>query len=185
MIVEKALINIDYTFDFVAENGALTCGIPGQHIEDAIASITKQFVENDDFVVFAVDSHKENDPFHPESILFPPHNIEGTRGRELYGKLASIYKKAVKNSKNIYWMDKTRYSAFAGTDLEIKLRERKIHEIHLVGVCTDICILHTAIDAYNKGFQIVIHSSAVASFNPTGHAWALEHFKHTLGATVL
>ena len=30
-------------------------------------------------------------------------------------------------------MDKTRYSAFAGTDLEMKLRERGIEEVHLVG----------------------------------------------------
>lgn len=54
-------------------------------------------------------------------------------------------------------MDKTRYSAFAGTDLELKLRERGITELHLIGVCTDICVLHTAVDAYNKGFDIVIH----------------------------
>lgn len=181
----KALINIDYTIDFVAENGALTCGVPGRNIEEEIASITTKFIENGDFVVFAVDLHKENDSFHPESKLFPPHNIEDTYGRNLYGKVANLYTEAVKNDKNIYWMDKTRYSAFAGTDLEIKLRERQINELHLVGVCTDICILHTAIDAYNRGFQIVVHSSAVASFNPTGHDWALEHFKNTLGATVL
>ena len=82
-------------------------------------------------------------------------------------------------------MDKTRYSAFCGTDLELKLRERNITEVHLVGVCTDICVLHTAIDAFNKGFQVVIHEKAVASFNPTGHEWALEHFKNTLGAKVI
>ncbi len=61
-------------------------------------------------------------------------------------------------------MDKTRYSAFAGTDLEMKLRERGIEEVHLVGVCTDICVLHTAVDAYNKGFKIVVYEKAVASF---------------------
>lgn len=82
-------------------------------------------------------------------------------------------------------MAKTRYSAFSGTDLEIKLRERNITELHLVGVCTDICILHTAVDAYNKGFQIKVHSGAVASFNEAGHKWALNHFKHSLGATIL
>ncbi len=181
----KALINIDYTFDFVAENGALTCGIPGQQIEEEIVSITKNFIQNDDFVVFAVDLHKSDDPFHPETSLFPPHNVEGTPGRQLFGKLKELYEEASKEKKNIYWMDKTRYSAFAGTDLEIKLRERKITDIHLVGVCTDICVLHTAVDAYNKGFHIFIHESAVASFNPTGHTWALEHFKNTLGATIL
>ncbi|WP_019242806.1 MULTISPECIES: cysteine hydrolase family protein [Bacillus] len=183
--MKKALINVDYTVDFVAENGALTCGIPGQNIEKNIVAITKQFIENNDYVVFAIDLHKENDSFHPETKLFPPHNIEGTPGRTLFGDLDKVYEDNKENKEQIYWMDKTRYSAFAGTDLEIKLRERNITEIHLVGVCTDICILHTAVDAYNKGFKIVIHSNAVASFNPTGHEWAIEHFKHSLGAEVL
>lgn len=81
-------------------------------------------------------------------------------------------------------MDKTRYSAFAGTDLEMKLRERGIQEVHLVGVCTDICVLHTAVDAYNKGFHIVVHEKAVASFNEQGHQFALEHFKSCLHAVI-
>ena len=81
-------------------------------------------------------------------------------------------------------MDKTRYSAFAGTDLEIRLRERGIEELHICGVCTDICVLHTAVDAYNKGFKMVIYENAVASFNEAGHEWALSHFVHTLGAKV-
>ena len=29
------------------------------------------------------DYHLDNDPTHPESKLFPPHNIAGTPGREL------------------------------------------------------------------------------------------------------
>src|SRR5690625_3275424 len=92
------------------------------------------------------------------------------------------------NSKHfldVYYFDKTRYSAFVGTDLELKLRERNIEEVHLVGVCTDICILHTAVDAYNKGFKIVVHKDAVASFNDKGHEWALTHFTSTLGAKVI
>ena len=179
----RALINIDYTVDFVADHGALTCGKPGQDIEDRIVSITEQFFQNGEYIVFAIDLHKENDSFHPETKLFPPHNIEGTAGRNLFGKLENYYKQ-IANHPNVYWMDKTRYSAFAGTDLEIKLRERGVEEVHLVGVCTDICVLHTAVDAYNKGFKIVIHSDAVASFNPAGHEWALEHFKSSLGATI-
>ncbi|MDF2858422.1 MAG: pyrazinamidase : nicotinamidase, partial [Neobacillus sp.] len=86
--------------------------------------------------------------------------------------------------ENVVFMDKTRYSAFAGTDLEIKLRERGITEVHLVGVCTDICVLHTAVDAYNKGFKIVVYKDAVASFNQQGHEWALGHFEQSIGAMV-
>ncbi len=179
----KALINIDYTVDFVAEDGALTCGKPGQQIEDIISSITEEFVKKGAFTVFAIDAHEKEDIYHPETKLFPPHNLRNTNGRDLYGKLAGLYDK-YENEAHVYYMDKTRYSAFTGTDLEIKLKEREINEVHLVGVCTDICVLHTAIDAYNKGFNIVIYRDAVASFNQTGHTWALEHFEQTLGAKV-
>ncbi|TCP31218.1 nicotinamidase-related amidase [Scopulibacillus darangshiensis] len=182
--MSKALIVIDYTMDFIGENGALTCGEPGQNIEKKMTVITRSFIENGDYVVFAVDCHLENDHHHPENALFPPHNIAGTEGRELYGELNHLYKEN-KKKENVYWMDKTRYSAFAGTDLELRLRERGITEVHLVGVCTDICLLHTAVDAYNKGFKITVHEGAAASFNAAGHEWALAHFKNCLNATII
>lgn len=182
--MKRALINVDYTYDFVADDGKLTCGVPGQAIEKDIVEITKEFIEAGDFVAFGIDAHIEGDEFHPETKLFPPHNIVGTEGMELYGELRTLYEQH-KNNPNVYYFTKTRYSAFAGTDLEIKLRERDIKEVYIVGVCTDICVLHTAVDAYNKGFKIVIPKNAVASFNPAGHEWALEHFEKTLGAKVI
>jgi nicotinamidase-related amidase len=179
----KALINIDYTYDFVADDGALTCGEPGQKIENKIVERTEAFIRNGDFVVFAIDLHDQDDSYHPETQLFPPHNIRGTKGRELFGELKNIYEKN-KELENVIYMDKTRYSAFAGTSLELKLRERGITEVHLVGVCTDICVLHTAVDAYNRGFKIVVYKDAVASFNQMGHEWALGHFEQTMGIIV-
>lgn len=180
----RALINVDYTYDFVAEDGKLTCGKPGQAIEEKITSLTEEFIESGDFVAFGIDAHEEGDQYHPETNLFPAHNINGTPGKDLYGRLADVYEKN-RHLDNVYYFDKTRYSAFVGTDLELRLRERNIQEIHLVGVCTDICILHTAVDAYNKGFKIVVHKDAVASFNEKGHEWALTHFTSTLGAKVI
>lgn len=180
--MKKALLVVDYTVDFVADDGQLTCGKPGQAIEEAICAITEQFLKNGDCIIFPVDLHERGDQLHPEFELFPPHNIRGTKGRNLYGRLQTLYDA---NSDQIQWMDKTRYSAFAGTPLELKLREQAIEEIHLAGVCTDICVLHTAVDAYNKGFNVTVHKEAVASFDPEGHAWALRHFTNTLGAHVL
>ncbi|MFC5452128.1 cysteine hydrolase family protein [Paenibacillus aestuarii] len=175
----RALIVIDYTVDFVV--GKLPCGQPGIDIEEQIAELAVSFAAAGDWVVMAVDLHDEQDPYHPESRLFPPHNIRGTEGRSLYGKLGEVY---AQQQERMHWMDKTRYSAFCGTDLELQLRARGIQEVHLVGVCTDICVLHTAVDAYNKGFSIVVHADAVATFNPQGHDWALGHFQNTLGAAI-
>ena len=69
--------------------------------------------------------------------------------------------------------------------MELQLRVRKIQEVHIVGVVTDICVIHTAIDAYNKGFDIVVHEKGVASFNQAGHEWALNHVVNTLGGKVV
>lgn len=176
----KALIVVDYTYDFVI--GKLPCGEPAVAIEARISELTEQYAAAGDFVVMAVDVHEENDPYHPETKLFPPHNIKGTSGRDLYGNLKGVYERY---NNQVYWMDKTRYSAFYGTDLDIRLRERGITTLHIVGVCTDICVLHTAIEAYNLGYQIVIHKDAVASFNPEAHHWALAHMRDTLGAVIV
>lgn len=179
----KALINIDYTYDFVADDGALTTGKPGQAIEEYVVALTKTFIDEEDYVVFAIDGHDPLDHYHPENKLFPPHNVLGTPGRELYGDLAQVYHDNLANER-VYWLDKRHYSAFSGTDLDVRLRERGIKELHLVGVCTDICVLHTAVDAYNLGYELVIHEKGVQSFDPVGHQWALGHFKNSLGARV-
>lgn len=181
--MKKALLVIDYTRDFVATDGALTCGIPGQLIEQRISSLIQTFHTQGECIFFLNDLHQKQDPHHPESSLFPPHNIEGTDGRLLYGSIQTIYEK-IKNQPNVFSIDKTRYSAFAGTPLALLLNERGIRELTLVGVCTDICILHTAVDAYNLGYDCTIYTDGVASFNKTGHEWALQHFKSSLGFTI-
>ncbi|MFC4356231.1 cysteine hydrolase family protein [Chryseomicrobium palamuruense] len=179
--MKEALLVVDYTFDFVADEGSLTCGKPGQVIEKRIVELCEIFLKEQHEIVFPVDLHFKYDPFHPETKLFPPHNIEGTSGRDLYGSLNTFYQN---HKESIYWMDKRRYSSFSGTNLDQYLRERGVTHVHIVGVCTDICVLHTAVDAYNLGYQITVHRDAVASFDPEGHAWALRHFETTLGAIV-
>ena len=114
----KALISIDYSYDFVADDGKLTAGKPAQAIEDRIAQVTQEAYDNGDYIFVAMDRHDEGDTFHPETKLFPPHNIVGTSGRELYGKLAGVYD-AIKDDNRVFWMDKRHYSAFSGTDTDL------------------------------------------------------------------
>ncbi len=165
---KKALLIIDYTNDFIADDGALTCGEPGQKIENKIISLADEFYQNGNFVYLPTDTHIKDDKFHPETKLFPTHNVKGTKGHELYGKL-KIWYDSNSNSELVNQFDKTRYSSFAGTDLDLRLREREVTDLYLTGVCTDICVLHTAIDAYNLGYSINVYKEAVASFSQTGH----------------
>ncbi len=184
MATNEALLIIDYTNDFVATKGALTSGEPAQKLEPTIVNLADQFMKDGKWVILPTDVHTPNDPYHPETKLFPPHNVRGTWGREYYGGLKDWFDKN-KDQDKVYMYDKTRYSAFAGTDLDIRMRERKVDTLHLVGVCTDICVLHTAVDAYNLGYNIVIHKDGVATFTEEGQHWALNHFKTCLGAKIV
>ena len=182
--MKKALISIDYTYDFVADDGKLTAGKSAQAIEEAITRVTKEAYEAGNYIFFAIDGHDEGDDFHPETNLFPPHNIKGTSGRDLYGQLADLYTEIKEDSK-VFWLDKRHYSAFSGTDLDIRLRERRVTTVVLTGVLTDICVLHTAIDAYNLGYDVEIPAEAVASLTEENHQFALNHLKNVLGARIV
>lgn len=180
----KALICIDYTVDFVADEGKLTAGKPAQAIETALVGAVESAYEAGDYVFFAIDGHDEYDAFHPESKLFPPHNIKGTSGRDLYGNLAGLYE-TISGSDRVFWMDKRHYSAFSGTDLDVRLRERGVKTVVLTGVLTDICVLHTAISAYNLGYQIEVVEAAVASLDASRSQFALDHLQGVLGAKLI
>lgn len=179
----EALLLIDYSNDFVALDGKLTCGEPAIALEETMVQKWEAYMKKGAPIFILMDMHFENDTLHPESKLFPPHNIKGTDGRYLYGQLHDLYLRD-QDQPNVFWIDKMRYSAFSGTPLLQLLRERKINRIELAGVCTDICVLHTAVDGYNLGFDMFVDERAVASFNLDGHNFALAHFKNVLGMTV-
>ncbi|MCD2255322.1 cysteine hydrolase family protein [Agrilactobacillus fermenti] len=184
MTTPKALIIIDYTNDFVADQGSLTTGKPAQALDDFISQRAQTYLDQNNFIFLPTDVHVPNDPYHPESKLFPPHNVRNTWGRELFGK-TGIWFSDHQADDHVIFLDKTHYNAFAGTNLDLLLRARHISEIELVGVVTDICILHTAVGAYDLSYDITIPEAGVASFNAAGHQWALTHFKDVLGATVI
>lgn len=99
--MNRALLVIDYTNDFVATEGSLTCGDAGQAIEETLLNLLETFAINQDEIVMAVDYHQLNDRYHPENKLFPPHNINGTAGRELYGSVQNWYD-AHQRDKNVF-----------------------------------------------------------------------------------
>ena len=133
-------------------------------------------------VIFTKDSHREGDP---EFEMFPPHCIVGTPEHDLVEELRGFEPDAAAV------IQKTRYSAFHGTQLEQVLKELDPEEIHVAGLCTDICVLHTAADLRNRDFRVVVRKDGVETFDAPGHgnedinAWALSHIESILGARVV
>ena len=62
--------------------------------------------------------------------------------------------------------------------------------VEVVGVCTDICVLHTVDDLRARGYEVVVHQDLVETFDAPGHPaeefnrFALAHVRDVLGARV-
>lgn len=59
-------------------------------------------------------------------------------------------------------IEKTRDSAFFGTDLLLRLRNLQVEQVVMAGVSTHACIAQTARDAYANNVRAVIITEAVA-----------------------
>jgi nicotinamidase/pyrazinamidase len=131
--------------------------------------------------VFTKDSHVEGDP---EFDVFPPHCIVGTVEHDLVEEFRPYEAEAAAV------IEKHRYSAFFETDLEKVLERLEPDEVHMIGFCTDICVLHTTSDLRNRDYRVVVRRDGVETFDGPGHPneeinrWALTHIEKVLGASV-
>jgi nicotinamidase/pyrazinamidase len=133
-------------------------------------------------VVFTKDSHVENDA---EFRMFPPHCVVGTPEHDLVEEFKDLEPKAAAV------IEKHRYSAFYETELEQVLKDLRPDEVHIMGFCTDICVLHTTSDLRNRDYDVVVRKDGCQTFNAPGHdnedvnRWALAHIEKILGARVV
>lgn len=171
-MAKEALLIVDMSNDFVADDGTLTAGKPAQEIVPYIKELASRFLADGNVVVVTMDAHQPNDP-HFE--LWPPHNIVHTKGQELYGELNEWYHENAGNP-NLIYTPKTNYNAFFQTDLAETLKKLEVKKVHIVGVCTDICDFLTVAGADAEGFKTAIHKRGAATFTNLGETM-IHHMK--------
>ena len=134
-----------------------------------------------DQLIFLADTHDPNDR---EFEVFPVHCVRGTKEADVVDELQLFLKDAT-------LIRKRRYSGFFETNLDEVLKTARPEQVTVVGVCTDICVLHTVADLRNRDYRVVVPAPAVATFDAPGHPgdevqeWALAHLSAVLGAHVL
>ncbi|CAM3163366.1 cysteine hydrolase family protein [Sporolactobacillus spathodeae] len=157
---KEALLVIDMSNDFVADKGGLTAGKAAQQIVPYLCDLVDQFHNEGKLIIFCMDAHETNDPHFK---LWPPHNIKGSWGAELWGPLGEWYKQH-HSEPNVLFLPKPEYDAFIGTNLDQILRVHHVTAVHLTGVCTDICDFLTAYGAYSRGYRTIAHATGMATF---------------------
>jgi ureidoacrylate peracid hydrolase len=71
-------------------------------------------------------------------------------------------------------LDKSRYSAFYGTNLASILEDRGITHLIVCGVTTNVCVESTVRDAAQADYHVIIASDATGEFTQARHDAALE-----------
>jgi len=171
----KAVIVLDMLNDFVT--GGLKCErcmhiVP--NLKKLVVAAHKQKVP----VIYANDAHLPVD----EEVVerWGKHAIRGTKGAEVIPELKPL--------KTDYIVEKRTYSGFHETGLDMLLRSlyhgEGVRTVILTGLHTNICVRHTAADAFFRGYRIIVARDGVEAFTKEDHEQGLEYLKNIYSAKI-
>lgn len=102
----------------------------------------------------------------PKDLLGRPKAyVRGSPGWQIIDQL--------KPEPEDFIVEKTRWSAFYCTPLEVILRGLAIQQLIITGVVTDGCVQTTVYDAFFRDYYVVLVKDACGAFNETCHEAAV------------
>ncbi|MEJ2232545.1 MAG: isochorismatase family protein [Syntrophobacterales bacterium] len=96
----------------------------------------------------------------------------------LHGSEAWQLDKELKPHPSDLIIDKNRYSAFQGTDLNDWLRKNGVEDLIISGVMTNLCCETTARDAFGHDYRVFFVADATATINEELHLATLKNLAY-------
>ncbi len=168
---KMALIIVDMENDFV--KGALKCDRASRIVPN-IQRLAKAARAAGIPVIYSNDAHIPG--LDHEFSVWGEHAIAGSQGAQVIDE--------IKPEKGDFVVPKRTYSGFYQTDLELLLRDLGVRTVILTGLHTNICIRHTAADAFFRGFNIVVPEDGVEAFAEKDHVAGLEYLRMAYKADI-
>lgn len=177
MINNPAVILVDVQNDF------FTGPLKVKRVTSVIEPLQRLLVaarKNQVPVIYSIDAH------YPQDVevtrKWGNHAIKGTKGAEVIPELEP-------DKTNDYIVEKRTYSGFYETGLDPLLRSlykgEGVKTVVLGGLHTNMCIRHTAADAFFRGYQIVITKDGVEAFTPEDQEQGLKYLEYVYNAKVM
>ena len=169
---KMALIVADMLNDFLDPGGSLYVGPQAREIIPFVAQKIAEFRAQAGVVIFVCDAHAPDDR---EFRYFPAHAVKGIWGAGIIPEFPGARRLPG---------GKTRYSAFAHTNLDDILKQEQVEEVHVVGVLTSICVMAVK-ELFDRDLPGLVYRQGVADSDPEAHAFALKQMQRVLGAKVV
>ncbi|MEI7969470.1 MAG: cysteine hydrolase [Betaproteobacteria bacterium] len=163
---DTALLVIDMERDFV-DAGAVQETPGALAIVPAINRLIGWARDHGLPVIFTHEAHRADLSDYGIELEFDPvHCLEGTSGCELVPGI---------DARAGDWriLNKRRYDAFMGTDLDLLLRSRRIANLVCCGVTTHCCVMSTVYTARNLDYRVLVPRDAVAAVSAAHQQAAL------------
>jgi nicotinamidase-related amidase len=172
MMSRTALLVIDMVRDFADLEHGKVANAGAAAMVPVIADFVEQARQHGARIIWVIDSHRAGKPdWELEHVR--AHCDDSTIGVELAPGLEP--------QPDDYVITKRRYSAFAGTDLDLILRDNRIERLILTGTKTNVCIRATAQDAFQNNYHVIVPRECVATDRQHLHEANLEDIDRYLG----
>jgi nicotinamidase-related amidase len=173
---KKAVIIIDMLNDFVMGD------LKSERAKNIVPNLKKLLESTRKHKVPVFYSNDAHYPQDPEVVMrWGKHAIKGTKGAEVIPQLRPTAKD--------YVVEKRTYSGFYETGLDPLLRSLNrgegVRALILGGLHTNICVRHTAADAFFRGYKLIIPRNGVEALTPEEHEEGLRYLKNIYHAKVM
>jgi nicotinamidase/pyrazinamidase len=166
-----AVIVVDMLKDNVYTESHSGIGVQARKIIPNIQRLLKIAREKRMPVIFANDAFLPNDFIFRETGV-KPHAIMGTEGARVIDEFGPEESDII--------LEKRRFSAFLGTNLDVSLRETGVDTIVVTGIGTPVCVLTTALDSVAHDFKVIMMEDCCASFRPEDHEAIVKVYRTCL-----
>jgi nicotinamidase-related amidase len=166
----QALVVIDMLNDFVT--GVIANPRSERIIPPLAIALESARAHRDDWlVVYANDAHLPRDF---ELAVWGEHAMAGSPGAAIVPQLAAL--------PGDFILPKRTYSCFYDTGLEPLLRQYGVDTVVLTGQHSNMCVRHTAADAFFRGYRIVVPEDGVEAFSDEDQASGLAYLRQVYKA---
>lgn len=157
-----ALIVVDLQKDFCS-GGSLA--VPGaERLIPLINELIRRFQEQSLPVVATRDWHPgDHCSFEESGGRWPPHCVQGTAGAEFVDGLELPAESFIVSKGTD--RDRDSFSGFFGGSLAAFFESQDVRRVFVCGVATEYCVLETARDALDQGFETVLLGEGIKAID--------------------